>query len=544
MEREQYSSLQTLLDHSLQVAEECSKAAEILGLDSLKAGKLGLLHDIGKIQEPYYMHATSEALSNLPAPKDADISMAISSHHNPLDSISSAYVSLVAVVNKIISQNHFIPLGEDFKKFTPALQTLLQSKYELKDFYSAVTDKNILIIFKDYTKKDQIISLFTQKREELVSIVQSHKQLSFEKLLFKSIYNLKLPKNLINHLAPSKRKFQIELDNISSDRKKIILSLLDKEESNSIFLKELTGFSITGEPNYKSKKSFSVHIDNPKEPSKLKPELEKLSIASCFYQSLVLENISPEKLTREYFQQRYDLAAQDHRKKVQELGKDILINFLSYPEEKATEELSYIIGKTKFIFSFSQNLLEHLLEVSILSANFAYQIGIDVVKAKRAGFFHDIGKVSNKHTDHVPHGEQLAIKFNLENYIVETIQLHHEHSHREENPYLNIVKSMDKFSAGRVGARPNQIENTKNRNEELKTILLSFEEIQDVEFMAGGHVIKLNLKMEKFEFKELENFKNRIVQKIKESSLKYQYNYQFVINLNFNDSFLFEEYLS
>ncbi|WP_075047548.1 HDIG domain-containing metalloprotein [Mycoplasma ovis] len=133
MQNERYSPSQTLLAHSKEIAREVKKLAEALSLDSVKLQRMALLHDIGKIVLPYYQHTSSKVLELIPElNEDIELSEVVTSHHNPLGSFNSPYVALVTLINRVISQSHFINLGGEGASapFKESIEKLLTSKVE------------------------------------------------------------------------------------------------------------------------------------------------------------------------------------------------------------------------------------------------------------------------------------------------------------------------------------------------------------------------------------------------------------------------------
>ena len=117
-------------------------------------------------------------------------------------------------------------------------------------------------------------------------------------------------------------------------------------------------------------------------------------------------------------------------------------------------ELVRFLGQLRYRTSFTQNVLQHSLEVSALCGMMAAELGMDIKKAKRAGLLHDIGKAVD-HEVEGPHaliGADLAKKYNESKEILHAIAAHHE-DQRPETALAVLVQAADSLSGARPGAR-------------------------------------------------------------------------------------------
>lgn len=134
-------------------------------------------------------------------------------------------------------------------------------------------------------------------------------------------------------------------------------------------------------------------------------------------------------------------------------------------------EIIFLLGSLAYRTSFSQNMLQHALEVSSIAGMLATELGVDAKDAKRAGLFHDIGKAieSEYEGSHAMVGADMLKKHGEAEHIVHAVAAHHEDI-PIESVLDCIVQIADSISGARPGARKEVLENYIKRLETLESI--------------------------------------------------------------------------
>ncbi|MGE4441141.1 MAG: ribonuclease Y [Desulfomicrobium sp.] len=155
-------------------------------------------------------------------------------------------------------------------------------------------------------------------------------------------------------------------------------------------------------------------------------------------------------------------------------------------------EIVRLLGQLRFRTSFTQNVLQHSLEVAFLCGIMAAELGLDIKKAKRAGLLHDLGKAVD-HEVEGPHaliGADLAKKYNESGEIVHAIAAHHEDV-PPKSVYAVLVQAADSLSGARPGARKELLESYVKRLEELEGIATGFAGVSRAFAIQAGREVRV-----------------------------------------------------
>jgi len=154
-------------------------------------------------------------------------------------------------------------------------------------------------------------------------------------------------------------------------------------------------------------------------------------------------------------------------------------------------ELVQLIGKLKFRFSYTQNALDHSIEVARLGALIASELGLDPAIAKRAGLFHDLGKAIDAEYEgsHALIGAEFLKRLGEDNVVINAVAAHHEEV-KAESLYAGIVILADTISAVRPGARAELMSSYIERLERLEKLALSIEGVQGAYAIQAGREIR------------------------------------------------------
>ncbi len=184
-------------------------------------------------------------------------------------------------------------------------------------------------------------------------------------------------------------------------------------------------------------------------------------------------------------------------------------------------ELVKLLGRLRFRTSFGQNVLDHSIEVALLSGMIASELGMDPTLAKRAGLLHDIGKALDHEIEgsHVEIGVDVAKKYKESDQVIHAIHAHHGDV-EAKTIVACIVQAADAISAARPGARRENVENYIKRLQKLEEVASSFEGVERCFAIQAGREIRIMVKPEIVKDERMIPLAREICKKI-ETDLEY-----------------------
>jgi ribonuclease Y len=155
-------------------------------------------------------------------------------------------------------------------------------------------------------------------------------------------------------------------------------------------------------------------------------------------------------------------------------------------------EIIKLLGKLHFRHSYSQNVLEHSIEVAHLMGLMAAELGLDIATAKRAGLLHDIGKAVS-HEVEGPHaivGADFIKRLGESETVVNAVASHHNEV-QPVGPWGILVGAADAMSASRPGARSETMATYLKRVKDLEEIALSFPGVEKCFAVQAGRELRV-----------------------------------------------------
>ena len=159
---------------------------------------------------------------------------------------------------------------------------------------------------------------------------------------------------------------------------------------------------------------------------------------------------------------------------------------------KVDPEVIYTLGRLKYRQSFSQNVLEHSIEMAHLMSGMAAEMGLDIQIAKRVGLFHDIGKALTHEVEgsHALIGADLIRAHGESDVVVNAVAAHHREV-EPESVYAHLAMAADVVTAARPGARIEKTELYLKRLSDLEEIANSFPGVKSSYAVQAGKELRV-----------------------------------------------------
>jgi ribonuclease Y len=184
-------------------------------------------------------------------------------------------------------------------------------------------------------------------------------------------------------------------------------------------------------------------------------------------------------------------------------------------------DLVKLLGRLKFRTSFGQNVLQHSIEVARIAGMLAEELKANVLTAKMAGIFHDIGKAVDHEVPgtHAAIGKDILKKYGISEEVIHAVAAHHEEVEAKSVEDWIIITA-DMISGARPGARREATEEFIKRVKDLENIAVGFAGVEKAYAIQAGREVRVFVQPEEISDYEAKKLAKNIAQKI-EHDLKY-----------------------
>ncbi len=215
------------------------------------------------------------------------------------------------------------------------------------------------------------------------------------------------------------------------------------------------------------------------------------AVAALALEKLIKDGrIQPAKIEEKVAEAQAEI-----RSVIQKAGEDACyeVGVLDLPSE-----IVHLLGRLNFRTSYGQNALNHSIEVALIGAVLASELGANVEIVKKAGLLHDIGKAVSQEMEgsHLEIGRKILMKYNIEEEVIKAMQAHHE-TYPTETLEAAIINAADALSASRPGARKDSLEAYLKRLAALEEIANSFEGVEKSYAISAGRELRVFVHNEK-----------------------------------------------
>lgn len=154
-------------------------------------------------------------------------------------------------------------------------------------------------------------------------------------------------------------------------------------------------------------------------------------------------------------------------------------------------EISNVLGRFKYRFSYGQNMIQHTLEETRIGLKLAYEVGADPNIVRLGCLLHDIGKVIDEEEGtHVELGVEFLKKYRIPQAVIDCVAEHHE-----DRPFSSkesmLVYIADAISGSRPGARYEDHGEYIKRMDQLEAIAKGFDGVKEAYAIQAGREVRV-----------------------------------------------------
>ena len=154
-------------------------------------------------------------------------------------------------------------------------------------------------------------------------------------------------------------------------------------------------------------------------------------------------------------------------------------------------KLARLVGRLKFNTNHGQNLLQHSLEVALLTGHMASEIGARVELGQRAALLHEIGRVDDTISGHTAMASaELAARFGEAEPVVLAIKSLHPDVEASSLEAV-LLGTANRLSDNRPGARKDNLEIFIERLRRLEKLVLEFSGVDQAYAVKSGKEIRV-----------------------------------------------------
>ena len=396
------------------------------------------------------------------------------------------------IQNKLLEREE--KMWEKLEKLEKEKEKVIEKQKEVEDVIKQQTDKlaEIAGLKKEEAKEQLFANMEVEYQNEIKEFVEKMKTIKTEEA-DKEASQI-LAKALPRITSESVNEFTVKSVDLPNEDYKG--KLIGREWRNISFFEKLTWVEL-------------IIDDTPMVVRISSFDSEKRFIAATVLKKLVKDG----RINPHYIETFYNQTVEDLPNILIEKGKEALTQ-LNLPMMKP--EIVKLIGQLYLRYSYGQSVRLHSVEVAKISEAIATEIWLDPIIAKKAGLFHDIGKiVATTGQSHTALWAETLKKLGMDDIIINAAESHH-YDVPMTSPYSWIVAAADAISASREGARYDTSEMFIEKMSELEKLIKDVSWVDKVHIMQAGREIMVYVNPEEISDKDLEKTLKTIWEKIEE----------------------------